>query len=197
MLTKERLKMWYRYLRGRTPWDTGIVPPEIVQLVEQETLASGQAVDLGCGTGTTSTYLARHGWRVTGIDFVPQAIQRARHKAQQADVTERTQFIIGDLTRLERLPTTPPYDLAVDIGCGHALPTDAREGYARNLAGLLKPGAVFMLYAIAPQPGRNFGLTANDVDALFSPYFALTDSAVGIDRAAGSKKASWYRFTRR
>ncbi len=41
------------YLRGHPPWDTGVTPPEVVELVEGRDRPPGRAPDLGCGTGTT------------------------------------------------------------------------------------------------------------------------------------------------
>ena len=44
----------------------------------------GRALDLGCGTGTDSIYLAQQGWHVTGIDMVPEALAIARRHAAGA-----------------------------------------------------------------------------------------------------------------
>jgi methylase of polypeptide subunit release factors len=41
----------------------------------------GRALDLGCGTGMDSVYLALHGWDVTGVDQVPRAMALAHHRA--------------------------------------------------------------------------------------------------------------------
>lgn len=77
------LRRWFfdlRYLRGRAPWDTGVTPPEVVDLIEGARLPPGRALDLGCGTGTNTIYLARHGWEVVGVDFSAVAIRRARRR---------------------------------------------------------------------------------------------------------------------
>lgn len=68
-----------RYWRRQTPWDTQVTPPEVMEFIART--PPGKAVDLGCGTGTNAITLARHGWRVTGVDFVPKAILAARAKA--------------------------------------------------------------------------------------------------------------------
>ena len=39
-------------------------------------LPAGPALDLGCGTGDSSIYLVQHGWKVTGVDFVPKALDK-------------------------------------------------------------------------------------------------------------------------
>ena len=69
------------YLVGFKPWDSGVPPPQLVAVVEgSDALLPQKALDLGCGTGTNSIYMARHGWDVTGIDFVPRAVSIAPDK---------------------------------------------------------------------------------------------------------------------
>ena len=46
-----------RYRDGETPWDTGIVPPEVRQLIETGEVPAGWALDLGCGSGDLLTLL--------------------------------------------------------------------------------------------------------------------------------------------
>src|SRR6266545_4272992 len=81
----------FLYRTGRTPWDTGVTPPEVVELVEGKTpLPPGRALDLGCGTGNEVAYLARHGWTATGVDLVQVAIDRAASKIEGFAERRRT-----------------------------------------------------------------------------------------------------------
>lgn len=191
----QRLFFWWAYVTGRAPWDTGITPPEIVALIEGERLPPGRAIDLGCGTGTNVIYLAQHGWQAVGVDFAPSAIHLARRKAAQAGVADQTRFIRADVTHLDRLNLGAPFDLALDIGCGHSLPPHAQRTYAHTLAQIVKPGGTFMLYMFRPIPQRPLGLEPQAVERLFAPAFRLIWSSIGEDRAAGSGSA-WYRFRR-
>ncbi|KAA8946883.1 methyltransferase domain-containing protein, partial [Mycobacterium sp.] len=65
------------YTVGFTPWDGHPQSATLRNLVEgtghTPVLPPGSALDLGCGTGDASIYLARHGWHVTGVDFVGKA----------------------------------------------------------------------------------------------------------------------------
>jgi SAM-dependent methyltransferase len=190
-----KTRFWYRYLLGDLPWDSGITPPEIVALIENEDLPSGRAIDLGCGTGTNVVYLATHGWQATGVDFIGRAIRQARRKARWAGVAQRTRFIRGDLTRLSPSDLGTSFDLAVDIGCCHALPPGGRTHYARTVRSLVRPGGLYMLYAFRRSPERPRGLNDEDIEALFMPFFTLSWVDYGEDTAADSKSA-WYQFER-
>jgi SAM-dependent methyltransferase len=46
-------------------------------------LAPGAALDLACGTGRDAVYLASCGWRVVGVDALPDALQRAARLASR------------------------------------------------------------------------------------------------------------------
>lgn len=191
----QRLRFWASYLSGHAPWDTGITPPEITHLIEDERLPPGRAIDLGCGTGTNSIYLAKHGWRVTGIDYVPRPIRIARRKARQAGVADRVRFMVGDVTQLASLGLGEEFDLAVDIGCGHSLPAEKQQAYAQSLSRILKPGGTVMAYMFRPTPERSMGLEPEAVRELFETTFTLIWSSLGEDISAQSRSA-WYRFIR-
>jgi SAM-dependent methyltransferase len=49
-------------------------------------LPAGRALDLGCGEGGDSIWLAGHGWQVTGIDVSRTAIARAAAAANAAGI---------------------------------------------------------------------------------------------------------------
>ncbi len=68
----------YRFTRP--DWDTGLTPPEVETLMKGRR-NGGRALDLGCGTGTTSIYLAQYGYDVVGVDFSSKAIEQAREGA--------------------------------------------------------------------------------------------------------------------
>ena len=186
-----RIRFWWQYARRKTPWDTHIVPPEIVALVDA--LPAGRALDIGCGTGTTSLYLATHGWDVIGVDFVPSAVRQAKRNAKQSDGYAR--FYVANAAKLDFL--TDPLDFAIDIGCLHSLsPTDQRD-YAAHLARLTVGGAVYALYAFTTRliGNRKTGLTVEAIRTLFTPNFQLDRYALGKDKGTGPS-SGWYYLHR-
>lgn len=190
-----RLFFWWRYARGNAGWDTGIIPPELVSLIESRQITPGRAVDLGCGTGTNAVYLAQQGWSVVGIDFLASPIRAAQRKARRAGVADRTRFLVGDVMRLAQLKLDRSFNLALDIGCLHSLTPPQRADYVSGLATITLQGATFMLYMFRPTPQRSLGLEPAQVEELFTPHFRLAWSSLGADVAAGTESA-WYRFVR-
>jgi len=181
---QRRLKFLWRYLRGNAPWDSGIVPPEVVRWIEAadaEAVPPGRALDLGCGTGTTAIYLAQQGWEVVGVDFALPAIWQARRRAQACGVSARARFFSADVARLEFLPDDPAFDLAIDIGCLHGLAAVQQASYAQHLARLLMPGASFLQYGFLPRDGTALGIDAARLAALFGPRFDLIDEQRGLE----------------
>ena len=182
-----------RYKNGDAPWDSGITPPEIVAIMAE--LAAGTALDLGCGTGTNVRYLLEHDWQADGVDFIQQAVDMAHSKLADFD-SSRWRVYRHDVTQLDTLDSLrPPYDLVVDIGCGHGLPADKQAKYAHDIASLLADGGTFMLYAVAPSENRPFGWTPDDVKRLFTPHLTLVEQTISTDVVNGSP-SGWYRFRR-
>jgi Cyclopropane fatty acid synthase and related methyltransferases len=132
-----------RYLSGEIPWDHSEPPPEIITLSNE--LPPGRAIDLGCGTGRACIWLARAGWQVDGIDFVPEAIAIARERVAAAGVADKVRLFVADATRLDFL--TEPYDLAIDVGCGHGFSEPELNAYLDEVRRLLRPGGLFAFFA--------------------------------------------------
>lgn len=70
---------------------------------------SGRALDLACGTGAGSVWLASQGFEVVGVDVSPVAIERARALAESAGVASRCRFEVADLDH--GLPSGPRVDV--------------------------------------------------------------------------------------
>lgn len=191
-MSEDRFQMFSdRYAKGDTPWDSGVTPPEIVEIMAE--LATGSALDLGCGSGTVIRDLLRQGWRADGVDFVGRAIDMAGVKIAGFP-SEACRLFRGNVTRLDDLSgLRPPYDLIIDIGCGHGLDKALNEAYARGIIERLKVGGVFMLYASHPRPDSTVGWRPAQVEQLFGRDLDMLWQQLGDDWALGLP-ASWYRM---
>jgi SAM-dependent methyltransferase len=149
------------------------------------TLAA-RAIDLGCGAGGVSLELAEAGFAVTGVDFSPIALAKARAAAERRGLgPERVTFVAGDLTAGSVPGVTGPFDLLVDYGTLDDLTNAGREAMARYVTGLAWPGSRFFLFAFSGRredlprmsfggPSRAFpGLVPGEVQDLFEPAFRI------------------------
>jgi SAM-dependent methyltransferase len=177
---------------GARHWDTGITPPEVVEVVEGEHPPSGRALDLGCGTGTNVRYLAEHGFEVVGVDFSRLAIERARAKLEGVD---RARVLEGDVTELWELGVRGPFDLVLDIGCFHGLPRRRRDAYVEAVERVARPGALFLMFAWGRRgpSGLFTGVSRSEMDRRFGNGFDL----FRIDPGTQPKGAAWYHLRRR
>ena len=184
----------YRF--GFKPWDRGVSPPELKELIEgPNARAASRALDVGCGTGTNTVYMARHGWEATGVDFVPKAIATAKAKASEAAVAAR--FIVGDVTRLGELGLGDGYTLLLDMGCLHSISTARRDAYVSGVTAASAPGADFLVWGFYKPPSVlvNARLTREEVERRFAASWDLVRAWGGEqpERFAGR----WYHLRRR
>jgi len=115
-------------------------------------LPVGRALDLGCGEGADSVWLAEHGWEVVGVDISETALGRARAAAEERGVLDRIDFRQHDLSQ-----TFP--DGEFDLVSAHffhsTLPLD-RTHIFRRAADALRPGGTMLIVDhSAPPPGNS------------------------------------------
>ena len=128
------------------PWHFDTPPELLVELVSDGTLKPCRAVDLGCGLGSASLFLASQGFSVTGVDGSPTAIARAGEHAAAAglDVRFAALDLLGSLDELGGA-----FELALDWEVLHHILPEHREAYAGNVARLLGVGGQYLSLSFA------------------------------------------------
>jgi methyl halide transferase len=127
-----------RYESGDVPWDTGYPSTELVRLIKEERILPGRVLELGCGTGTNSIWLAQQGFDVTATDISPLALEQARHKAASARVNIR--FLEADVLNLP--PLGAPFPFFFDRGCYHVVRRIDVERFLSTLERISQPGTI-------------------------------------------------------
>lgn len=148
-------------------WGIWSVPESELEMLPTD-MTGLDAIELGCGTAYVSSWMARRGATVTGIDNSEAQLATARRLAAEHGI-ELT-FIHGNAE------TVPVPDRSFDFAIneyGAAIWCDP-EAWLREAHRLLRPGGrlVFLAnhplaMACAPQNG------ANVVDRLVRPYFGM------------------------
>lgn len=130
----DRTKWWDEsYEAGEIPWDTGRPQPEIVAL-ERSGGVEGRILDVGCGTGVETRYLADRGYEVVGVDFSAPAIERARDRTDSSTAS----FLVGDALELPNLDLGL-FDTVLDCGMFHTLDAEDRPTYTQAISSVLAP----------------------------------------------------------
>lgn len=177
-MTARRLLFRGMYRLGFTPWDSHALARGLRNLVELDAgvaLSPGTALDLGCGTGDNSIYLAQNGWRVTAVDFAPRALRTARAKAQDGKVSVR--FVCADIAQLASAGLGDDFALVTDSGCLHGMSDHDRAVYARQVNAVTAPDSRLLIVAFTP--GALFGVRGIDqaeVARLFAPQWELVSA---------------------
>jgi 2-polyprenyl-3-methyl-5-hydroxy-6-metoxy-1,4-benzoquinol methylase len=142
-MASRRLLFQAFYRLGVIPWDGHPLAKSLRDLIEGDgtspALPAGTTLDIGCGTGDNSIYLAQHGWQVTGVDFVERAIDKARAKAEAKKLS--ITFAQADVTQLSTSGVGSDFALIVDNGCLHGISGEDRDAYVREVTAVAAPDA--------------------------------------------------------
>ncbi|HLN12865.1 MAG TPA: class I SAM-dependent methyltransferase [bacterium] len=116
------------------------------QLVRRAGVHAGQHVlDVACGTGVVSVTAARRGARVSGLDFAPDLLARARQNSELAGLD--IEWIEGDA---EQLPFPDATFDAVLSQFGHIFAPRAEVALSEMLRAL-KPGGTIAFSTWPPE----------------------------------------------
>jgi len=113
----------------------------------EEVLAPGPSrkiLDLGCGTGEHSRFLAAHGFEVVGVDVSEAMIAEARRE-ETVETPENPRYVVADLARIEAAAGEIGDGFGGAICIGNTLPhlrePEDLPAFCRGLRRLLRPGA--------------------------------------------------------
>jgi len=137
------------YAAPRAPWDIGRPQRSFVEAAEA---IRGRVIDIGCGTGDLSLWLAEHGRTVTGVDFLEKPLEAARQKAAERGLS--VNFLQMDAVTVGELPER--FDSVTDCGLFHTFDDAGRTAYVAALRQLLEPASrVFLLCFADAEPGTH------------------------------------------
>ncbi len=148
-LGRVRKVLWDLAYRTIAPWDTGVPPKELIEVINTKAMDSGaRIIDLGCGSGGTAIYLGSKGYEVTGIDISPTAISKSLEKVSRYQPAGRVRFINTDLFEF---CVENKFDVAIDVGLYHSLNKNLRSLYPKHLKEcVLRSGGDLLLWVRKP-----------------------------------------------
>jgi len=75
----------------------------MVKVLSSFGIKSGNVLDLCCGNGRISIYMARKGFKAVGVDFSRAFLEDARKKAEEHKVSRDVTFLEGDVRNLRKV----------------------------------------------------------------------------------------------
>lgn len=158
-------------------------------LVQGFAPTSGRVLELGCGAGNISRWLAAQGFTATGIDLSPTAIAWARECAE-ADRLD-AQFVAGNVLQLTDHFPEASFDWVLDGHCFHCILGADRARFLNEAKRILKPGGFLLIDTMAGpvDPEQITGYDAATQCTVFGEtatrYFGEPEQIRGEVAAAG------------
>jgi 2-polyprenyl-3-methyl-5-hydroxy-6-metoxy-1,4-benzoquinol methylase len=131
---------------GTPPWDIGRPQPAFQQLADAG-LLRGRVLDVGCGTGEHALLAAALGLTAVGVDGAPAAIEIARRKASERNLSAR--FAVWNAFELAEFGEQ--FDTVLDCGLFHVFEDNDRVRYVDSLRAAIPPGGRFFLLCFSDQ----------------------------------------------
>jgi SAM-dependent methyltransferase len=203
----EQLFPNWTHERRRRRWERRWGNPEFIPLFKTEqpqkelveAINSGwfpknqRIIDVGCGSGEVSRWLASQGFTVLGLDYSSAAIENCRRLS--AGHPNAPIFKVADLCR-EDLRLEPAFSL-VDRGCFHRIVGKLRPDFAQNIASTTAEDGHFLLLASTFQDARvvNYRGVRSErqlrehVGEIFGKQFIIERAESGVINASEGRNA--------
>ena len=170
-------------------WTRTEPPPELVQLIENGKIKPCKAIDIACGEGFYSIYLASRGFNVTGIDLSKKAIQYAKENAVSRRINAR--FVELDIDDLDQLNET--FDFVLEWGLlHHRMPIEKVKQYIKRVAQVLNKNGKYLSMCFNEQSPEFEGVgvkcrtgirglklyyfSQEELRKLFEPHFRILEA---------------------
>ncbi|MES2438689.1 MAG: methyltransferase domain-containing protein [Verrucomicrobiota bacterium] len=191
-----------RYQAGDIPWEKGQGAPPLTELLDElelEEWGKGPVLVPGCGLGHDVRVLSALGLPVVGVDISPTALELAREFSKTGEETYEQGDFLDPAWREGREFSAVwehTFFCAID-------PAD-RGRYAEAVAGCLPDdgllAGVFFLNPFDPgeeASGPPFGVTVDELDAWFHPWFRRVNGWVPHGAFPGREEREWLGLFRK
>ena len=183
-----------RYAAGKTPWDFHGVPAALKAFLK--TSQAGSVLIPGCGAAYEVRAFHEARWKVTGIDFSPFALERARSElGALASHVVQGGFFTHDFSSRR-------FDVIYERTFLCALPPVLWPDYVNRMTQLLRPGGKLIgifLYGDQAEPPP-YHLSPEKAHELFKGNFSLVKTSLVSDSlplfAGNEHWHEWRRLTR-
>jgi 2-polyprenyl-3-methyl-5-hydroxy-6-metoxy-1,4-benzoquinol methylase len=146
--------------------------------VQAKLEAGARVADIGCGFGASTVIMAKAFPRSTffGFDYHPSSIERARSRASEAGVSDRTHF---DVASAKEYPGR--YEVVAFFDCLHDMGDPI--GAARRVRESLEPGGTWMI--VEPRAGDEVEDNLNPIGRVYYSVSTLVCTQASLAQEVG------------
>lgn len=175
-------------------WKTDEPQKEILEAIATGWFSKTQrTIDVGCGNGEVSRWLANHGFSVLGIDYSAAAIENCRRLS--VGQPNAPAFQVADLC-LPGLQVEAAGNL-IDRGCFHRIADNFLAVFAKNIARATVGGGHFLLLSGTFQRSdfahyrgaRSEEQLRDHVERIFGAYFTIERAESAVINATKGEDA--------
>lgn len=130
--------VYSNHLLEELPWVSEEIHPALKEAIDSLQITSGNALDVGCGTGQVARYLAAKGFDTTAIDISREAIRVATCLSEHYNIDYKVEDSLS-------YTTTKRFNLIVDFLHFHHIQDDDVKKYLVNISRILEANGLFLL----------------------------------------------------
>jgi SAM-dependent methyltransferase len=154
ILEKRDSEWWNNFYSNKgkaIPFFKNVPDENLITYFDLEILKGGKALDIGCGNGRNSFYLAHKGFQVYGIDFSETSTKWGKQLAKEKSI--ELNFICQSIFDFQCEPES--CDFIYDSGCFHHIKPHRRSSYLNTILKFLKPDGYFAMTCFNLDGGAN------------------------------------------
>jgi len=143
----ERADLFLKLLDQRWPRTEEMVNG-MVKVLSDSGITQGNLLDLCCGNGRVSIFMAKKGFKVVGVDISKPFIEDAINKAREHGVSSLVTFLEGDVRKLKEVvgDISEPFDVVVNAWTSIGLYSQEEDlNIFRQARELSREGAVLFI----------------------------------------------------
>ena len=154
LLEKRENEWWDKFYSDKekpVPFFKNIPDENLISYFHRGLLKQGKALDVGCGKGRNSFYLAQRGFEVVGVDFSKTSIEMGKQIAKEQSL--KVNFLCQSIFDFECKKES--FDFVYDSGCLHHIKPHRRNQYLKTVLKYLKPEGYFAMTCFNLKGGAN------------------------------------------
>lgn len=140
------LSRLFKTKKDNIAWKSDKPTPYVIDCFNNAVIKKNDSViDIGCGFGRNSNWLASQGVNVTAINIDKQEIAYAKNQAKALGVS--LNYVLSDFLKFKCKEKS--FDVALDLGCSHMFSIPDQYLFEKKVAAILKTDGLLIYFGFS------------------------------------------------